>query len=308
MTNQPNDSQEREVNEALEVLKSIHVPSFQAIPIEQIIPSFPLAKPVAAPVFAFISVLAVLTCAALFAIPMINKPSHRKVEGIPASCLIQSVTGKNVEVRASKQSLETQPAHAGMFLEEGSKIKTGEGSEVILRAGAEVNLAVSENSELEMNSLRIVGENLAKDYLLKLNGGHIYCDVNSKETPVSLNIVTPDADIQVWGTEFEIVAKPKMGTHIGVFEGDVLITPTHGAEPFHVLGGFQTLVTDTKELRAPAIKPLNVSSYRASGSGLKNLLPGQASENSDGILSSEDASANGLANIEQIFEDKNVSK
>ncbi|GEM_PF-2813608 len=310
MTNQANDIEEREVKEALEVLKNVNIPLFQPIPIEQIIPSSPLVKPVPTPVFAFISVLALLTCAALFAIPMINKPMDRKVDGLPTSCLIQSVTGKNIQVRAFKQSLETHPAHAGMFLEEGSKITTGEGSEAILRAGSEVNLAVSQNSDLEMTSLRILGENAGKDYLLSLSEGRVYCDVNSKEKPVSLNIVTPDANIQVWGTAFEIAAKPKMGTNIGVIEGDVLITPrARGLEAFHLLAGFQTLVTNTKGVKAPVIRPLNLSSYRPLDSGLKNLLPEQESENSDGILSNEDNyTADGLANIEQIFEDKNVSK
>lgn len=298
----------RDVKAALEAFKAIEVPSFQAIPIERIIPTTLPIKPVQTPVFAYLSLLGILTCAALFFIPLLNKPAHRQIDGVPTSCLIQSVTGKNVEVRASKQSLEIRPAHAGMFLDEGSKIKTGEDSEAILRAGAEVNIAVSQNSELEMNSLRVVNDNLGKDYLFSLSEGRVHYEVNSKERPVSLNVVTPDTNIQVWGTEFEIVTKPKSGTHIGVFKGDVLITPkARGVEPFHVLAGFQTLVTGNKEVK-PIIRPFSAGSYKSSPSELKNSSLQQASENSDGILSNEDNSNDGLAPIEQIFEDKNVSR
>ncbi|MBI4431419.1 MAG: FecR domain-containing protein [Candidatus Omnitrophica bacterium] len=297
---------EKEIKEALEVLKQMEAPAFKAISVEEVLAAAPLPRAPFVPVLSPLWSFPLLTCAIAVIIPFLAKSPNSVSTDLTTSCLVQSVSGKDALVRSAAGK---QQAHAGMFLEESSNIKTGLESEMRLRAGKEVELVLTEDSDLELTQLRTKANDLSKDYILTLHDGHIYCEVNRGNKMVALNIVTPEAHFQVWGTKFEIVRKPQMGSHIGVIEGDVLITPkAKGLSTFHLLGGFQTQIAPGKDISAPVVTPLIETYYKPLTSPERNPRAVRQAQNGGDILSIEEASAPERFEFDHVFEDKDALK
>ena len=162
-----------------------------------------------------------LVAASVMVVPKFINHSPEQRGLISTSCVVQSVSGKAV-IRARGSEVI---ARAGTFLEEGAAIKVNANSNLYLRGGEELSLLLKENSELKVRELRMDPETQAKQVVLSLMSGHFLCKLDPISPPTTLQIMTPEANFQVVGTQFELIQGKNEGSQLNVFEGTILVTP-----------------------------------------------------------------------------------
>lgn len=301
-----NPNEEAQLEGYLETFRSMDIPPAPTMAIEELVSHISFrTKHTQVPVPA-------LSAAAMaFAVIMIfvvfqYKSASREHPGIPTSCVIQSVSGHAFVKDRSSARYEKQ-AHAGLFLEEGAHILTDANTLVQLRAGEEVSIEMASEAEISMEKLRWNSEDSSKDLVFSLMKGRILCQVDKLHRPVNVVINTPEASFEVWGTRFEVIRKVGMGSHVAVFEGNVLVTPREkGVSPVHVPAGFKSQVLKNKRLKKPEVHPIGVSEYADSSRDGIPEAAGLQKTGNGGILKQSTIEGENISSIEHVFEDKST--
>jgi tetratricopeptide (TPR) repeat protein len=143
-----------------------------------------------------------------------------------------------------------------------------------LRADREANHAVLTNGariRLEMGSLRILPDDL-KGELIHMASGHLHLEVPKMGGSGALVVHTPDAEVIVHGTRFEVFSSPQQ-TQVHVTEGLVEVRPEGIGRPARFLRPGESISVTSSEAYRETIRRslLDMIEHGQSGDAEKEI-------------------------------------